>query len=223
MAFLQWFFLPALAAIGANVKRPTQAITAAEVSQWATSDQLHYPVGIADLALSSLQKHGYVESRALKPQRSRSPRLWFATATGLQVAQAAVQAMPGATPDLQALPTRVWNLLRIRKRLTSEEAATTLIDAGAADFVVQKKRGGDLRQIVVLLLINAALGFFIPNIAWQAHLGGLIAGALCTVAIAYAPAKNRNLIQWGGIAAVVVVLIGLTLYKVSTFPTFILG
>lgn len=90
-------------------------------------------------------------------------------------------------------------------------------------FVVQKKRGGDLRQIVVLLLINAALGFFIPNIAWQAHLGGLIAGALCTVAIAYAPAKNRNLIQWGGIAAVVVVLIGLTLYKVSTFPTFILG
>ena len=60
MAFLQWFFLPALAAIGANVKRTTQAITAAEVSQWATSDQLHYPVGIADLALSSLQKQGYV-------------------------------------------------------------------------------------------------------------------------------------------------------------------
>ena len=69
-------------------------------------------------------------------------------------------------------------------------------------FVVQKKRGGDLRQIVVLLLINAAIGFIIPGIAWQAHLGGLIAGALCAVAIAYAPAKNRNLIQWGGMAAV---------------------
>ncbi|MEO8220304.1 MAG: rhomboid family intramembrane serine protease [Specibacter sp.] len=90
-------------------------------------------------------------------------------------------------------------------------------------FVVQKKRGGDLRQIVVLLLINAAIGFIIPNIAWQAHLGGLVAGALCAVAIAYAPAKNRNLIQWGGIAAVLVLLIGLTLYKVSTFPIFLLG
>lgn len=90
-------------------------------------------------------------------------------------------------------------------------------------FVVQKKRGGDLRQIVVLLLINAAIGFIIPGIAWQAHLGGLIAGALCAVAIAYAPAKNRNLIQWGGIAAVLVLLIGLTLYKVSTFPNFIVG
>lgn len=87
-------------------------------------------------------------------------------------------------------------------------------------FVVQKKRGGDLRQIVVLLLINAAIGFIIPNIAWQAHVGGLIAGVLCAAAVAYAPAKNRNLLQWGGIAAVTVVLVGLTLWKVSTFPIF---
>ncbi|ALO65562.1 rhomboid family intramembrane serine protease [Arthrobacter alpinus] len=87
-------------------------------------------------------------------------------------------------------------------------------------FVVQKKRGGDLRQIVVLLAINAAIGFVIPNIAWQAHLGGLIAGALCTAAIAYAPTKNRNLVQWGGIAAVTVLLLALTAYKVSTFPAF---
>lgn len=90
-------------------------------------------------------------------------------------------------------------------------------------FVVQKKRGGDLRQIIVLLVINAALGFIIPGISWQAHLGGLIAGALCTVAIAYAPAKNRNLIQWGGMAAVLLVLVGLTVYKVSTFPAFVIG
>ena len=90
-------------------------------------------------------------------------------------------------------------------------------------FVVQKKRGGDLRQIIVLLLINAAIGFIIPNIAWQAHLGGLIAGALCTVAIAYAPAKNRVIVQWGGITAVALLMVGLTLYKVSTFPLFTLG
>ncbi|PYI37231.1 rhomboid family intramembrane serine protease [Arthrobacter psychrolactophilus] len=90
-------------------------------------------------------------------------------------------------------------------------------------FVVQKKRGGDLRQILVLLAINAAIGFIIPNIAWQAHLGGLIAGALCTWAIAYAPAKNRNVIQWGSVAAVVVVLLALSIYKVSTFPTFLIG
>lgn len=93
-------------------------------------------------------------------------------------------------------------------------------------FVVQKKRGGDIRQIVVLLLINAALGFIIPNISWQAHLGGLIGGALCALAVVYAPVSlpsKRNLVQWGGMAAVVLVLVGLSIYKVSTFPTFIIG
>lgn len=33
-----------------------------------------------------------------------------------------------------------------------------------------------LRQIGFLLLLNAALPVLIPNIAWEAHLGGLIAG-----------------------------------------------
>lgn len=33
-----------------------------------------------------------------------------------------------------------------------------------------------LRQIGFLLLINAAIPFLIPRIAWEAHLGGLIAG-----------------------------------------------
>jgi membrane associated rhomboid family serine protease len=33
-----------------------------------------------------------------------------------------------------------------------------------------------LRQIMFLLLLNAALPFIIRGIAWEAHLGGLIAG-----------------------------------------------
>jgi rhomboid protease GluP len=33
-----------------------------------------------------------------------------------------------------------------------------------------------LRQIGFLLLINAAIPFIVPGIAWEAHLGGLIAG-----------------------------------------------
>lgn len=81
-------------------------------------------------------------------------------------------------------------------------------------FVVQRKRGGDVRQIVVLIVINAALGFIVSGVAWQAHLGGLIGGGLCAAAIAYAPAgPRRNLIQWGGMAVVVVVLVGLAFYQ----------
>jgi membrane associated rhomboid family serine protease len=33
-----------------------------------------------------------------------------------------------------------------------------------------------LNQILVLLVINAAIPFLVPGIAWEAHLGGLIAG-----------------------------------------------
>jgi membrane associated rhomboid family serine protease len=34
----------------------------------------------------------------------------------------------------------------------------------------------NLRSLLVLLAINAALPFFVPTIAWQAHLGGMVAG-----------------------------------------------
>ncbi|QBI18173.1 rhomboid family intramembrane serine protease [Egibacter rhizosphaerae] len=38
-----------------------------------------------------------------------------------------------------------------------------------------------LQQLLLLLGINLALPLFVPNIAWEAHLGGLVAGALITL------------------------------------------
>lgn len=48
-----------------------------------------------------------------------------------------------------------------------------------AFLVIQRSLGGNATQLLVLLGINFVIGF-IPgfNIAWQAHLGGLIGGAL---------------------------------------------
>jgi membrane associated rhomboid family serine protease len=54
----------------------------------------------------------------------------------------------------------------------------------------------DTRGIVVLIAINLALSFFFHNIiAWQDHIGGLLTGALLTAAYAYAPRKNRAVVQ----------------------------
>ncbi|WP_026556399.1 rhomboid family intramembrane serine protease [Arthrobacter sp. 35W] len=88
-------------------------------------------------------------------------------------------------------------------------------------FVVQRKMGGDVRQLLVLIAINAVLGFVVSGIAWQAHLGGLLAGALGAVALVYAPrGPRRNLIQWGGLALVALMLIGLTVYRVAAINAY---
>lgn len=72
--------------------------------------------------------------------------------------------------------------------------------------VVQRKLGRDLGQILVLIAINTVLGFIIPNIAWQAHLGGLVTGVGVAAVLAYAPRNRRTAAQVGGLALVVVLL-----------------
>ena len=44
--------------------------------------------------------------------------------------------------------------------------------------VAGRKIGADVRSILVLIGINFALDFILPNIDWHAHLGGLIGGAI---------------------------------------------
>ena len=62
-------------------------------------------------------------------------------------------------------------------------------------FVLSRRLQVDSRQVLVLIAINLGLAFFIPQIAWQAHVGGLIAGALLTAAYVYAPKANRAVLQ----------------------------
>ena len=70
-------------------------------------------------------------------------------------------------------------------------------------FVVARRLGVDARGVVFLIVINLALGFVVPRIAWQAHVGGLVTGAVLTAAYVYAPRQRRGTVQ---IAATVAVL-----------------
>ncbi|QRZ61599.1 rhomboid family intramembrane serine protease [Rothia sp. ZJ932] len=45
-------------------------------------------------------------------------------------------------------------------------------------LVLTKLRGGNTRSLATLIAINFAFGLIFPNISWEGHLGGLIAGAL---------------------------------------------
>jgi membrane associated rhomboid family serine protease len=84
-----------------------------------------------------------------------------------------------------------------------------------AMLVVQRHRGGETRQLWVLIAINGVIGFMVPQIAWQAHLGGFITGALCAAAIAYVPrGPRRTTLQAGGLALVLALLAVASWYRV---------
>lgn len=48
----------------------------------------------------------------------------------------------------------------------------------AALLVVYRRLGQDISSMIVLMAINFALPIIVPNIAWQAHVGGFIFGGL---------------------------------------------
>lgn len=75
-------------------------------------------------------------------------------------------------------------------------------------FVIQLWGGGKVKGMLIFIGFNLVLGFLIPFIAWQAHLGGLLTGAACTLVLAYAPEGPRqSLIRFGGLAAITVALV----------------
>jgi membrane associated rhomboid family serine protease len=106
---------------------------------------------------------------------------------------------------------------------TPGQALAGVVGASGAIFglfgamlVVQRHRGGDTRQLWVLIVINGVIGFVVPQIAWQAHLGGLITGALCAAAIAYAPrGRRQGALQVAGLTAVLFLLVAATALHAS--------
>jgi len=74
-------------------------------------------------------------------------------------------------------------------------------------FILARRLHLDTRMVVVLIGINLVLGFTVSGIAWQDHIGGLIAGGALTAAYVYAPRANRTLIQVGATIAMIGLLI----------------
>ncbi|MBW8793052.1 MAG: rhomboid family intramembrane serine protease [Streptomyces sp.] len=82
-----------------------------------------------------------------------------------------------------------------------------------ATAVLIRRLNYDMRPIIALLVINLIFTFSWANIAWQAHIGGLVAGVIAGYAMVHAPRERRNLIQYGTCALVLVVVVVLTLVR----------
>ncbi|MEU4386037.1 rhomboid family intramembrane serine protease [Promicromonospora sp. NPDC023805] len=81
---------------------------------------------------------------------------------------------------------------------------------------VMRRLGRSMGQVLVLLAINGAIGFFVPNISWQAHLGGLVTGALVAAAYAYAPKDRRVAVAWVVPVAGIALLVALAVWRYTS-------
>lgn len=85
-------------------------------------------------------------------------------------------------------------------------------------LVLNRKLGLSSAGMYATIVINAVIGFVVPGIAWQAHLGGLLTGAACALVIAATSERGRRRWQWPGLATVLVVLVVLTVVKYGFAP-----
>ncbi|MEU6288448.1 rhomboid family intramembrane serine protease [Streptomyces sp. NPDC046988] len=82
-----------------------------------------------------------------------------------------------------------------------------------ATAALVRRLNADMRPVVILLVISLIFTFTRGNISWQAHVGGLVAGAVIGFAMLHAPRERRTLVQYGACALVLLVVVGLTLLR----------
>jgi membrane associated rhomboid family serine protease len=91
----------------------------------------------------------------------------------------------------------------------------------AAYFVIARRLGANSGQILVVIVLNLAIGF-IPGsgVAWQAHVGGLVVGG--AIAFLYTATRRRQqrTLQIGALVGIGVLLIVLTVVGVSLTGSF---
>ncbi|WP_419704858.1 rhomboid family intramembrane serine protease [Promicromonospora sp. NFX87] len=124
---------------------------------------------------------------------------------------------------LSAVGGSVGVLLLAGDPFTSNAWGTPVVGASGMVFglfgamlPVMRRLGRSMGQVVVLLVINGAIGFVVPGISWQAHLGGLVTGALVAAAYAYAPKDRRAVVAWAVPLAGIALLVVLAVVRYSS-------
>ncbi len=89
----------------------------------------------------------------------------------------------------------------------------------AALVILNRKLGRSSAGVFAVIALNAVIGF-LPGagIAWQAHLGGLLTGALVAAVLVWAPRERRAQVQWLGLVGVLALLVVLTAVKLQSVP-----
>ncbi|MDT0157788.1 rhomboid family intramembrane serine protease [Microbacterium sp. ARD32] len=85
-------------------------------------------------------------------------------------------------------------------------------------LIIGRHLGANVTGILVVLAINFAYGLFVGGISWQAHLGGLVVGAI--VALIYVRTRRREQRAWQ--IALLIALAAVLLVVVAVVPPILL-
>ncbi|WP_282794792.1 rhomboid family intramembrane serine protease [Streptomyces sp. CC224B] len=84
-----------------------------------------------------------------------------------------------------------------------------------ATAVLMRRLNYDMRPVIALLALNLLFTFTWSGIAWQAHVGGLVAGVVIAYGMVHAPRERRALVQWGTCALVFAVIVVTVLVRTA--------
>lgn len=102
-----------------------------------------------------------------------------------------------------------WSFFVLHAPMEVYGASGAVFGILGASVVIQRRLGIDVRYLYFLIVLNFALAFVIPGIAWQAHVGGLVIGALTGwVFVVHRGPRRRTqaIVAGSGIGVALVVL-----------------
>lgn len=105
--------------------------------------------------------------------------------------------------------------LLVNPSTASLGASGAIFGLFGATAVLMRRLNYDMRPVIALLVINLIITFGWGGIAWQAHIGGLVAGVVTGYAMVHAPRQRRALIQYGTCALVLAVAVVLMLVRTA--------
>lgn len=74
-------------------------------------------------------------------------------------------------------------------------------------IIFARRLGFSINQLVIVAVLNLAIGFVVPSIAWQAHVGGLVVGIGIALVYLYTRNARRLVVQVLALVAIAVVLL----------------
>lgn len=95
----------------------------------------------------------------------------------------------------------------------SAGASTAVFGLFSAMFFINRKLGLSTSSVVVMIVINLVFTFTVSNISIWGHIGGLATGVLAGLGLAYAPQRNRTVVQSIVLGGILLVLILLTMAR----------